>query len=169
MNTFDELLNKYLDNEITESELDELKNYLNDSVNNIKFLEMKNLENILSEIKTPNIGDNVSKNIMNNILNDKTVYHTNNKFNLLINSFLILLLFLAVLFIFIYMKPAHTYTIPQLTDVIKDASKLLIYFKDIITSKSIIIIGFILSLLLIVGYLFNYDSHKSFIKKINEI
>lgn len=169
MNTFDELLNKYLDNDITESELDELKNYLNDPINNIKFTEMKNLESILSDIKTPIISFNVSKNIMDNILKDKPVYHTNSKFILLINSFLIFLLFLAVLLIFMYMKPAHTDTIPQLTDIIKDASKLLIYFKDIITSKSIIIIGFILSLLLIVGYLFNYDSHKSFIKKINEI
>lgn len=169
MNIFDELLNKYLDNEITESELDELKNYFNDPINSIKFTEMKNLESILSEIKTPTISENISKNIMNNILKDKTVYHTNNKFILLINSFLIFLLFLAVLFIFMFMKPTHTDTIPQLTDLIKDASKLLIYFKDIITNKSIIIIGFILSLLLIVGYLFNYDSHKSFIKKINEI
>lgn len=170
MNRFDELMNKYFDNEITLEELNEFQKYLDDESNNNKFCEMKNVEDIISKMKLENAPQNISEKIMHSIISE-TPNRSKKKssFPLFINFSFISLIFITLGFMVItlnsYEKKGNTLSI--VNKIIIDSSSLLISLTSMLSNKHILVIGFVLSMALIINFFINIQGHRSFLKKIN--
>ena len=72
MNKFDELTNKYFDNDISQNELTELNEFLKDPNNELLFKATQNLESILRQGKNINAPEMIEEKFMNKILHHKT-------------------------------------------------------------------------------------------------
>ena len=161
----DELLNKYIDGELDEASLAELKEMLAGSDENMQRLrELQAIDRGLKKIKEYKVSNNFTFSIMNKIKSAAEHRKSDKRFIIVISSvFLILCLgFIAYAFCLIVPEAGASENVGQnITNYVNYLIKYVPSLNNLLNSQNISIIGSVFSLgLLITGYFF-FESQKS--------
>jgi len=171
MNRFDQLLNQFLDKEISQTELDELNEYLTDESNRLKLIKASELESLISKVEIKKTPNNTTKKIMARLASEKLRHSIRgSSFALWVNvSFVFLLLiFVGLAVLSADWNSTNEISFHSFNKFILKSSELAQTIYSAITSKSVVIIGIVSSLILIINFIFNYEVHRSFIRKLNQ-
>lgn len=173
INLTDELLNKYIDNELSSTELNEVKEALNkdeDAVMRLRALRL--VDNSLKKIETESAPLNITDKIMDVLI--KVPHALKPKggffFAMIISVFSlgILAIFVAALKI----TDSTAGVIPAVTSlnqakdfVDKNLNTVQLFF----TNQNVLIVISLLSLILLAGIYFSIEAHKNFKNKLNSL
>ncbi|PJA96970.1 MAG: hypothetical protein CO129_03675 [Ignavibacteriales bacterium CG_4_9_14_3_um_filter_34_10] len=167
MNKFDELTNKYFDNDISQNELTELNEFLKDPNNELLFKATQNLESILRQGKNINAPEMIEEKFMNKILHHKTRTEV---FPIFIASIFILSIVSVFVFVFSF-TDFNTRQIEfsiKIEQFIRSMNISPISFSLFVKNKIVTIIGLSSSFFLLLSFLLSVVSHKAFKEKINK-
>lgn len=167
----EELLNKYIDNELDGAELAELNDLLDKDETAIKDLKaMKVVENSLRKMKFENSPSNVTYDVMKKIASVKTAKRSNWFFWLSL-SVLVAGIVIVLVYAFKNIQPVHN---NELADKTADAVKNFLGDKthsldSILKGVDIKLIGTILTLLCAITGYFIIETHRSFKNKLKSL
>jgi len=167
MNKFDELTNKYFDNDISQNELTELNEFLKDPNNELLFKATQNLESILRQGENINAPESIEEKFMNKILHHKTRTEV---FPIFIASIFILSIVSVFVFVFSF-TDFNTRQIEfsiKIEQFIRSMNISPISFSLFVKNKIVTIIGLSSSFFLLLSFLLSVVSHKAFKEKINK-
>jgi len=167
MNKFDELTNKYFDNDISQNELTELNEFLKDPNNELLFKATQNLESILRQGENINAPEMIEEKFMNKILHHKTRTEV---FPIFIASIFILSIVSVFVFVFSF-TDFNTRQIEfsiKIEQFIRSMNISPISFSLFVKNKIVTIIGLSSSFFLLLSFLLSVVSHKAFKEKINK-
>ncbi len=167
MKLTDELINKYLDNELSVGEIEEFKRAVSDDEENLQNLKLyKFIEDEIPKLKIYSAPANVTGIIMNRISSRiAEKYQKNNFFYFIISFFVIGILAISGFAIFNSktMETENNY----LENSIRYVTNNLPTLKNVsLTNETMLIIGAGLTLLFLLSAFFLFDSHKSIKHKI---
>lgn len=169
MNRVDELLNKYLDNELLPEELNEVQNLLLDE-DNIKILKaLQTVEFSVRKLDYDKAPIGITEKVMNKINALPSKYKTKgNYFALTISSIFIISIVVILIFLFgmISWTSADSGLTTKVDDSIKIVKDNIPTFLKIFENKSVMFFGSFFSLVLLLSAYFTFESHKSFKKKL---
>jgi hypothetical protein len=167
MNKFDELTNKYFDNDISQNELTELNEYLKNPNNELLFRATQNLEFVLKQGEYFHAPEMFREKFM-----DKILFHKKKAeaFPIFISAIFILLILLVIVFAFLladlnvglFELSVKIERFFQNTDISS------IRFSWFVKNKIVMIIGLSSSFFLLLNFFFSAIAHKSFKEKINK-
>ena len=169
----DEMLNDYLDNELDNSSVEELKNKLNEDEKSVKKLKaLKIVDESLRDLEIYPAPSNFTEHIMNVILAGvKSIKPRMNYFFVSIMS--VFALCIAGVFVLVAnteVKSDSTHSNVQIFEFVKKfvgehAAPLISFLNN----DKILLVGGILTIILILTGLFVFDSHKNFKEKLKGI
>lgn len=166
MKLTDEILNRYIDNELSPEELSQFNDLLEEDEEALtKLRALKLVNGTLYEIEPDTAPHNITLNVMNKLgAVSKQVKQAKTFFNLVIGGF-----GLVILGVFGYMislldfsgeeSTAVTGIVEDLSKNVNDSISLLSNFA---ANESVVYIGLILSAVLLVTGYFVFESHKKF-------
>ncbi len=159
----DEILNKFIDNELDRETYQAVKDQLKNSPEDLRKLnELQKIHVGLKNIKADEVNEQFTSNIMEKILKKARVKKADRNFVFSIASFIGLIIFvlIGVAISQIISAPLSSSTI-SISDKIADyASQVISVVNNIFTSKSISIFGMVISLGLIISIFTLYENHK---------
>lgn len=170
MKRIDELINKYLDSEISSHELEELQLLLSDEENYKSFRAYQSVEKSIKNIQTEKAPKLFTEKIMNIIVTT----NQNKKIRklylpIMVNSIFIVMIFVAVVLLFNIVNFGNNHTAVE--SILKNVSHNLSLFvpnlTEILINKTIIFSTSIISLILLISFYYLFDSHKAFKKKLD--
>jgi len=172
MNRIDDLLNKYIDNEISQSELEEMQFLLKDESNVKKLKALQLVNTSLKKLESYSAPEAFTLKAMAALSNkfSKAKSKTNHYAEYLL-SVLGLIIAATVLFILFSADWSSTdnSTSQQITkamDVVKNnVPGILSFFKN----KSVMTLGLSLSMIFLIIAYYSVEAHKSFKKRISKL
>ncbi|MFZ1290179.1 MAG: hypothetical protein WAR79_08810 [Melioribacteraceae bacterium] len=170
-NNFDELINKYLDNEIDSDELNTVNDLLkNNTEFKTKFITQKYIHENLNEIPLHSAPTNITELVMGKIISKLSIKTQKNYFFKGILAILLVFLFITLYFFFSLLGDLK---IVQQTVSYIDYSKN--YFQPIVTFFSKIIqndifrtLSGLLGLIILLSFYFSLNSFKDFKNRIRQ-
>lgn len=166
----DEILNKYIDGELTSTDLTKFNSLIKeDSISLDKLSALKSVDQALQKLEPEIAPSGVTQKIMKQINSAKSYikYEADKKFVFAIMSFLLFAVLFALVLIAIMS--------PEISEVSNSMSMVSNYFKNLTFSLDflkdstfLILTGSISMILLIVAY-FIFESHKSFKQNIESL
>jgi hypothetical protein len=173
MNNFDVLINKYVDDELSGKELDEFNELLENDENFLKKLKAHKLVHAyLKEIDVSEAPASVTGNIMHKINSGLSQKLEKNYFFFGVLGVMTLSLLGSIIFFFSYFgKSEQKYT--QTENVISTISNYINNFVGGFTAQfadaNIMLIVSTVTLILMLGIYFLFESRKSFRKKLHTL
>jgi hypothetical protein len=169
----DELLNRYIDNELEDAELSELKSILDkdeEVLNRLKAL--RTVDNALRKIETELAPNGFTDKLMNKIsMASKVVKPKVSYFFVMVISLFSIAIITTLVFAFKNLKTDESSSkVEPIFNQIKDfASKNSGFLGSIFKDNAVLAIGTTLSLILLFSAYFSFESHKNFKNKLNGI
>jgi len=171
MNKLDELMNKFLDNEITKDELEELNNLLKHDDHLEKFKALQLFESTIKSYEYEKAPFDFTDKLMKKINSSKEVNSRINYFVYFMNAILVLLL--AGIILLILANTNWNLRDNNFTSEIKNITNHFVnksfFAISILKNKSLAIISSFVSLIILITFYFTINSHKEFRKKIESI
>lgn len=171
MNKLDELMNKFLDNEITKDELEELNNLLKHDDHLEKFKALQLFESAIKSYEYEKAPFDFTDKLMKKINSSKEVKSRRNYFVYFMNAILVLLL--AGIILLILANTNWNLRDNNFTSEIKNITNHFVnksfFAISILKNKSLAIISSFVSLIILITFYFTINSHKEFRKKIESI
>lgn len=170
MHISDDILNKYIDNEISGEELNQLNGHLqscNECLNRLKALRV--VDRQLKRIDTYTLPDSFTHMMMQKIT--ATAYHfrpQKNYFFRFVTGTFIFLIF-AVLGLLVYMMPDNIFTSQGPSwyeNMLDGVVNTFIHYFSYLKNRDASLIGSVLTVILLISGLFIYDSHRQLKNKI---
>lgn len=169
----DELLNRYIDDELSVNEIDELEKELAvnpDLVDRLKALKMTDM--VLKNMEHDSAPKNVVNRIMQKIESVSSVKNQKPYFLYGIGAF-IAVIALAVIGIVISLIPAESVDSspiePFMDKVTIAVSENASIISEVLQNPVILLIGASLTLISLIAAYYLFDSHKSFKKRLNTV
>lgn len=172
MNRIDELINKFLDSEISNLELEELQKLLNDDFNYKSLKSFQLIEKTLKDIKTEKAPELFTEKLMTKILMlNKSRNERKSFLPIIINSIFVLLIIFFVVIYFIYanMDIRNSEFNLLIESKINLINSFLPTLKKIFINKIVIFFSSIISLLLLIIFYYIFEEHKIFKKKLENM
>lgn len=168
MNKFDELLNKYFDNEITNEGLNELNEFLKDDSNLEKFRAIQLFESSFKVYEYNKAPAGFTDKLMNKLISTKEVKSKKSYFLLFVDTVFVLLL--SYIFILLstninWNNGSNNFSV-EIKGIIDHVLNKALYAKNILSNKSFVLISSFASLVILLVLFFIINSHKEFKKKI---
>ncbi len=167
----EELINKYLDNELDPAGVNELNNLLTDDEDSLKELKAyKTVEHALREMELDDAPAGTTPRVMHRIATAKKVKSSNWFFKAVISFFITGIA--ASLFIAIKnYHPSDKEIIPQQTvdSVSNFIGEKTHIFSSIFSGDDVKLIGTVVTLLLIVTGYFIFETHRNFRNKLKSL
>jgi ATP-dependent Zn protease len=162
-NKYDDLVNKFVDNALSKSEINEVEHLVNNDKNfNLNLTTHKYVHESLHDIPQQSAPQNIAENIMKQIigkLSDR--YNKNYFFRVIVFAFIsILITFLFMLFFYgsnlqVFQESTN------ITGYLKTYTKpVLSYGQKIITSDIFKTVSGLLSFVILLGFYFTFNSYK---------
>lgn len=171
MNKLDELMNKFMDNEITKDELEELNNLLKHDDHLEKFKALQLFESTIKSYEYEKAPFDFTDKLMKKINSSKEVKSRRNYFVYFMNAILVLLL--AGIILLILANTNWNLRDNNFTSEIKNITNHFVnksfFAISILKNKSLAIISSFVSLIILITFYFTINSHKEFRKKIESI
>ncbi len=170
-NNHDELINKYLDNELESSELNELNNLVKkDSKFKINFITHKYIHENLYDIPIKSAPANITENIMSKILSTISVKYQKSYFFRIIVSIFVLMIVISLFLFFFY---ALNLPFVQNSSSFAESSKsyfqpLMEKLNKVLTSDNFKTISAAIGFIILVGFYFTFNSFKSFKERLKQ-
>lgn len=170
----DEVLNKYIDGELTSQEITELKAIINSDSEALALVKAHRfVDQILREIEIENAPENFTHRVMNQISNASVKIKDSSAFMKSILVFFGVVFAILVGYVF-SLEPSSSGTADKkITTVYGDVEK---FFSNTFGSISIsfdsnfiLIIGFSLTVVLLITTYFVFESHKKFKEQIDNL
>jgi H+/Cl- antiporter ClcA len=165
---YDELINKYLDNELNPAELEQFSAMLDNDEEAVKNLKaMKLVEHSVRKIEFDDAPQNTTYNIMRKIAVAPSAKRSNWFFWIVVSVFLLGIAIVSYVTIQQYQPPKEGIgtekTVTAVKDFIGDQTKSL---STIFKGSDVKLIGAVITLLLIITGYFVLESHRSFKNKL---
>ena len=159
----DELLNKYIDNELDRETYEIIKEQLKNSPEDLKKLhEFQKIHFELKSIKVDVLGDHFTAKVMKEIRKKAKAKQADKNFIISISSFIMLIIFVLLELLFrsllIYQDTGSAVSIGE--NISRFAGRLSGFINNIFNSKGISILGSVISLGLIISIYTFYEYHK---------
>jgi anti-sigma factor RsiW len=163
INLTDELLNKYIDNELDRETYHALKEQLKKSPDDLRKLnEFQKIHFELKNIKEDEIGLQFTSNVMEKIRKKAKFKQSDKYFIISISSFILLIIFIlfgvVISQLINFTGTSSTFSVSD--NISNYANKLTGIINSIFTTKGISIFGTIISLGLIISIYTFYENHK---------
>jgi len=158
-NISDEMLNKYIDNELSAEEV----RIINDAIKNIpelksRYLALVNADKILHKMNLESVTPDFSKSVLQKIQRRKVLAKQQKYFLFIVLSFLGIIVLGTVVYIFYQIISSSA---PESSRVVTTYSKCLgNYISDLFGKKNITIFGSVLSFVMLVSAYFFYEYQK---------
>ncbi|MCX7876588.1 MAG: hypothetical protein N2321_10540 [Melioribacteraceae bacterium] len=168
MKRLDELINKYLDSDITESELEELQQLLKNENNYENFTAFKAVENRLRQISYESAPALFTERLMSLILKTNVNQIKKSYFPIIVNTFFSLLIIMVIVLIISLgnWNTNNLYVDKFLNNSVQEITSFVPLIKGVIKNRTVIFFSSIISLILLVAFYYTFESHKSFKKKL---
>lgn len=171
MNRFDELLNKYLDNDLSLDELNEFNILMNKSENQVKYKSIVFIESILKKMPVDSAPSLFTEKFMSIINKPVSTKNKIDKFIFVISSLLITTIIGTIIFFMIYNQSnaAEGKLTLKFISIVKSFNIYSGLINKLIDNQVVFIIGLFSSFILLINFIFAYGSHKSLKEKIDKI
>lgn len=167
----DEILNKYIDNELNEFESKELKEAINSNPEAQKKLNAHEMVDIiLRKLETEKAPAGINEYVMNRILNISASKESKNYFFISIVSFFFVIFLSVIGFLLSQMEFDNTGSEAGLGIKEKISNRISEYIPQmpaILDSSSLLFIGGSLTIVLLISGYFIIENHRSFKNKLN--
>ena len=159
-NINDEMLNKFVDNELNEEEAKMIKNAIENSPElKLKYSSLLQTDTILYDLKSESVSSDFTKKIMQKIQRQKVLAKQQKYFLFAVLSLFGIIALGIVGFIFYQIIASST---PQSNQIVTTYSKDVgDYFSDLFGKKNISIFGSVLSFIMLVSGYFFYEYQKN--------
>ncbi|MFZ5947554.1 MAG: hypothetical protein ACOYU5_06250 [Stygiobacter sp.] len=172
MKRIDELINKYIDSEISNIELEELQELLKDDDNFKSLKSFQLIEYTIKNIKVEKASESFTTNLMNIILTaDKVKKIRKSYLPLMINSIFVLFIFSFVIMFLSFDKintGSSNFNL-FLENIVNNLNSFVPQLKIMFVNKTVIFLSSIISLLLLIIFYYNFEAHKAFRKKLENM
>jgi hypothetical protein len=172
MNRTDELLNKYIDGELLDGELEEVQNLLKNEDNIRKLKALQVVDNSLKTLEGDAAPSNFTAKFMNVLSkNSSKIKLSKNYFTATIN--VVFILFIIAIIILAFSLIDWNFSTSGIDNKVNNTMKtvkdnipsLLAFFKN----KNVMFFGSFLSLILLLGAYYSVEAHKAFKKRIDNL
>lgn len=169
----DEILNKYIDGELSRAELEEIEELINSNPEELDRLKThKYVDQTLKELEVDTAPPGVAQRIMKRIYSEiPEKYKKNSFFRFMIGSFVTIIA--VVLGYSLSLLPSGSDSESSTlidSESIKDYStKFYNEFTSFFSNDNLIYIGIFLTVIMLITAYFVHESHKSFKKKLERI
>ena len=163
INITDDILNKFIDNDLDRETYQAVKEQLNKSPEDLNRLnELQKIHVGLRSLNADEVNEQFTTNIMQRILKKSKVKNSDKNFILSIASFigLIILVLIGVAFSQIINSVSSSSTVSYGDKITSFVSEIISVVNNVFTSKSISIFGMVVSLGLIISIFTLYENHK---------
>lgn len=172
MNRIDELLNKYIDNELEPNELEEVQNLLKQEDVIAKLKGLQSVDNSLRKMEYESAPGKFAEKFMNNLRTAKpSIKLSKNYYATTINVLFILLIVGILGFIFGTMDwtSSNQSVSTKINETIAGVKKGIPALLSLFQNKSVMFFGSFISIILLIGAYYSIEAHKAFKKKIDSI
>jgi hypothetical protein len=172
MNRIDELLNKYIDGELLEGELEEVQSLLKigDNVKKLKALQV--VDNSLKTLETDTAPSGFTTKFMKVLsANSSKIKLSKNYFTGTINAIFIVFILAIIIFAFSLINwNFSTASIDtQVNSTMKSVTDNIPSFLSFFKNKNVMFFGSFLSLILLLAAYYSIEAHKSFKKRLDNL
>ena len=170
-NNNDELINKYLDNELESSELIELNNLVKtDSNFKVNFTAYKYVHENLYDIPVQSAPANITESIMNKILSAISVkYKKSYFFRVIVSIFVLMIVVSLFLFFFYALNLPFMHNSTSFVDGSKNYFQPLFEkLNKVLSSDNFKTISAAIGFIILVGFYFAFNSFKDFKERLKQ-
>ncbi len=168
MKVTDEILNKLIDNELNEREIEELHKlikYDEAALSKVKAHQL--VDSILKKIDIELAPEDTTTKIMERISNSLLLKEKKNGFfKFVVSSFVFMIIFIIGYMISISSKVYISGTSPKYSQIVDKVVNFFSSFNIPLNNELILIIGGVLTVLLLVSGYFMFEEHRSFKQKL---
>lgn len=167
----DEILNKYIDNELSQNQIDEINSKISENSSDLaKLKALKTVDSVLKQLPTFQAPGNVAQTIMGKIAKQSSVQYDFSKFFYGIIGVFITGIIASISYLF-FTSESVTKSDITLQPILEKAKNLIntdfsgLY--KIFSSNEFLIVSGSLAFILIAGLFFVFNFHKEYKEKIN--
>jgi hypothetical protein len=168
MKVTDEILNKLIDNELNDREIEELHRLIKyDEVALSKVKAHQMVDSILKKIDIDLAPEDTTPIIMERISNSLLIKERKNGFfKFIIASFIFMIIFIIGYLVSISGKTYVSETPSKYTEIIDKFVNFFASFNVVLDSELMLIIGGVLTVMLLISGYFMFEEHRSFKHKL---
>jgi len=167
----DEILNKYIDNELSDKELSDLNDHIKNCDQCLNLLKAHRLaDHHLKKMEISSPSSDFTQRIMQKVqMVSKPFKPKKNYFFRFVFSFMLLLALGIVIFAFANMPSAASEGISVNEYLLEGVSHFFSGYENIIKGRNASIIGSVLSFIILISVYFIYESHKNFKSRLDKL
>lgn len=171
MNRFDELLNKFLDNDLTSAELDEFNSLMNSSENQKKFNSIIEVESVIKKMPTDSAPLTFTEKLMGMLNQSERKPVKVDKFILFVSSLFIVAIIGTIIYFVLHtnVNLDNSELSSKLNSLIKSIHVDNELINKLFNNYVVFFVGVASSIFLLFNFIFTLDSYKSFKEKINKV
>lgn len=168
MKVTNEILNKLIDNELNDREIEELHNLIKfDEVTLSKVKAHQMVDSILKKIDNELAPEDTTSKIMERISNSLLIKEKKNGFfKFIISSFVFMVIFIIGYMISIASETHATKTPSKYSEVSDKIVEFFLSINVVLDNELMLIIGGVLSVMLLISGYFMLEEHRSFKQKL---
>jgi len=172
MNRIDELLNRYIDGELQEGELEEVQLLLKEEDNVKKLKALRVVDTSLRTLESDSAPNNFTSKVMNSLSKHSSkIKLSKNYFASALNMTFVVLIVAIIVFIFsqINLISSTTGLDSKVTDTVNMINKSLLPFLSFFKNKDVMFFSSSICLILLLGAYYFVEGHKAFKKRIENL
>ena len=172
MKKYDELINKYLDNELNLAEVNNINDLIKEDADfKLNFATHKYVHENLIDLPVHSVSDNFAEKLMSRILSSISVKYKKSYFFRGIISVLTVMLFVILFLFFFYALnlPVVKNSITGLEESQNLLKPFLIKFKQVLSTNIFKTVSAAIGFIILLGFYFTFNSFKDFRNRINQL
>lgn len=172
MNRIDELLNKYIDGELQDAEMEEVQLLLKNEENVKKLKALRVVDNSLRTLESDSAPNGFTSKVMSSISGHSSkIKLPKNYFASVINITFVVLILALFVFVFsqVNLSSSTSGLDTQLNNTVNTISKSVLPLLSIFKNKNVMFFGSSFSLILLLCAYYLVEGHKSFKKRIENL